>query len=113
SNQCHDNHRHSHSHSSHNHHNHCHYGVHHHHVPVDGNRTGLIIALVITAGIMVLEFVGGLLTNSLALLSDSGHMLSDSSSLLFSLIAFSLAAKDRKSTRLNSSHVKISYAVFC
>src|SRR5690625_6955362 len=29
------------------------------------------------------------------------------------LIAFSLAAKDRKSTRLNSSHVAISYAVFC
>src|SRR5690606_25856389 len=26
---------------------------------------------------------------------------------------FSYASKDRKSTRLNSSHVKISYAVFC
>src|SRR5690606_39772157 len=26
---------------------------------------------------------------------------------------FSLKNKDRKSTRLNSSHVKISYAVFC
>src|SRR5690606_41826796 len=28
-------------------------------------------------------------------------------------VAEVLAAKDRKSTRLNSSHVKISYAVFC
>jgi len=104
SNQCHDNHSHSHSHSSHNHHNHSHHGLHHHHGPVDGNRTGLIIALVITAGIMVLEFVGGLLTNSLALLSDSGHMLSDSSSLLFSLIAFSLAAKAATPKRTFGNH---------
>src|SRR5207253_11472642 len=29
------------------------------------------------------------------------------------LVTLSLAAKDRKSTRLNSSHVAISYAVFC
>src|SRR5690606_40241637 len=29
------------------------------------------------------------------------------------LAAFGLAQLDRKSTRLNSSHVKISYAVFC
>src|SRR5207302_2727893 len=28
-------------------------------------------------------------------------------------LALSRAAEDRKSTRLNSSHVKISYAVFC
>src|SRR5207302_10877710 len=27
--------------------------------------------------------------------------------------AFAISASDRKSTRLNSSHVKISYAVFC
>jgi len=42
---------------------------------------------------MLLEFVGGLLTNSLALLSDSGHMLSDAGSLLLSLIAVWFAAK--------------------
>ncbi|QBP43112.1 cation transporter [Paenisporosarcina antarctica] len=36
---------------------------------------------------MVLEFFGGLFTNSLALLSDSGHMLSDASSLALSLVA--------------------------
>src|SRR5690606_40948317 len=29
------------------------------------------------------------------------------------LIATTVKSKDRKSTRLNSSHVKISYAVFC
>src|SRR5690606_40290139 len=33
--------------------------------------------------------------------------------IIFSLLIFYSAATDRKSTRLNSSHVKISYAVFC
>ncbi len=47
----------------------------------------------ITSGIMLLEFVGGLITNSLALLSDSGHMLSDASSLLLSLVAVWFAAR--------------------
>jgi cation diffusion facilitator family transporter len=42
---------------------------------------------------MVLEFVGGLVTNSLALLSDSGHMLSDASALALSLVAFWFAAR--------------------
>lgn len=31
---------------------------------------------------MVFEFIGGILTNSLALLSDAGHMLNDANSLL-------------------------------
>ena len=57
------------------------------------NRKGLRLALFITAGIMVLEFVGGLLTNSLALISDAGHMLSDSGSLLLSLLALRFASK--------------------
>src|SRR2546430_7918682 len=33
--------------------------------------------------------------------------------LIASILAFSRRAKDRKSTRLNSSHSQISYAVFC
>lgn len=57
------------------------------------NKKGLIIALVITTGIMILEFVGGIFTNSLALLSDAGHMLSDASALGLSLFAFWFAAR--------------------
>src|SRR5688500_19546462 len=34
-------------------------------------------------------------------------------SAMFGLLALALAAVDRKSTRLNSSHLVISYAVFC
>jgi len=65
----------------------------HHDFNRENNKKGLIIALLITVGILLLEFFGGLITNSLALLSDSGHMLSDASSLALSLIAIWFAAK--------------------
>lgn len=58
-----------------------------------GNKKALILALGITAGIMLLEFFGGLFTNSLALLADSGHMLSDTVSLALSLSAIWFAGK--------------------
>jgi cobalt-zinc-cadmium efflux system protein len=75
-------------------HDHHHHGHHHHFEETrEGNKNGLIIALVITTGIMFLEFFGGLITNSLALLSDSGHMLSDASSLLLSLVAIWFASR--------------------
>ncbi|NQX59594.1 cation diffusion facilitator family transporter [Paenibacillus qinlingensis] len=78
-------HRHDHDHG----HGH-HHGHHHGH---SGNKQGLLIALGITASIMVLELVGGLWTNSLALLSDSGHMLSDAGALALSLLALWFTAK--------------------
>lgn len=94
---------HSHTHSHHNHgdhdhdhgdHNHGHgHGHSHGHSHAPNNKKGLTIALVITSGIMLLEFFGGIITNSLALLSDSGHMLSDAGALLLSLIAMWFAAK--------------------
>lgn len=71
-------------------HNHNHNHV---HDQREGNKKGLIIALSITTGIMILEFFGGLFTNSLALLSDSGHMLSDASSLALSLVAIWFASR--------------------
>ncbi|WP_239617774.1 cation diffusion facilitator family transporter [Cohnella mopanensis] len=86
-------HKHGHGHDhGHGHHHHG-LGHHHHDAGREGNKRGLTIALVITAVIMILEFVGGILTNSLALLSDSGHMLSDASSLALSLVAFWFATK--------------------
>ncbi|WP_394189469.1 cation diffusion facilitator family transporter [Paenisporosarcina quisquiliarum] len=65
----------------------------------EGNKKGLIIALTITTGIMVLEFFGGIITNSLALLSDSGHMLSDASSLALSLVAIRFASRPPSPTK--------------
>ena len=65
----------------------------------EGNKRGLIIALSITTIIMFLEFFGGLFTNSLALLSDSGHMLSDASSMALSLVAIWFASKPPSSNK--------------
>ena len=41
----------------------------------------LRIALVLTAGLLVVEVIGGLLSNSIALLADAGHMLTDVAAL--------------------------------
>jgi len=51
------------------------------------NRTALSIALSITALMMVVEFVGGFLSGSLALISDAGHMLTDTGVLALALFA--------------------------
>lgn len=47
----------------------------------------LVGALIITAGVMVLEIIVGLLSNSLALLADAGHMATDTAALGMSLFA--------------------------
>ncbi|WP_221568945.1 cation diffusion facilitator family transporter [Alkalihalobacillus sp. TS-13] len=65
----------------------------HHHHDHKGNKRGLIIALLITSGIIVLQFIGVLITNSMALLADSAHMLNDALSLVISLIAMIIATK--------------------
>ncbi|MFB5674019.1 cation diffusion facilitator family transporter [Paenibacillus terreus] len=89
----------THQHSAHAHHDHAHshghaHGHHDHaHAHMPNNKKGLAIALIITTGIMFLEFFGGLVTNSLALLSDSGHMLSDAGALALSLVAMFMSAK--------------------
>jgi cobalt-zinc-cadmium efflux system protein len=57
------------------------------------NRRALSIALAITATYTVAEVIGGLITGSLALLADAGHMLSDNFSLGLALFAFWLSAK--------------------
>ena len=58
---------------------------------VGKNRRDLAITLALTATYCVIEFAGGLLTNSLALLSDAGHMLGDVGALGISLFALRLA----------------------
>lgn len=57
------------------------------------NKKVLLISFLIITTYMVVEAIGGFLTNSLALLADAGHMLSDSISLAIALIAFKLGEK--------------------
>lgn len=44
-------------------------------------RRSLLIVLLMTGTFMVIEVVGGLLTESMALLADAGHMLTDVAAL--------------------------------
>jgi cobalt-zinc-cadmium efflux system protein len=53
----------------------------------------LAISLGLTATIMVAEAVGGWLSGSLALVSDAGHMLTDSGALFLALVAAWVAAR--------------------
>ncbi|WP_084783411.1 cation diffusion facilitator family transporter [Paenibacillus sp. FJAT-26967] len=103
-----------HDHQGHDHHGHDHghdHALGHHHGP--NNKKGLLIAFIITAGIMLLEFAGGIVTNSLALLSDAGHMFSDAASLLLSLIAMWFAARPASPKRTYGFHrVEILTALF-
>jgi cobalt-zinc-cadmium efflux system protein len=55
------------------------------------NQRRLLIALALAATYMVAEFIGGLLTGSLALLADAGHMLSDVFALAMSVAAIQIA----------------------
>ena len=57
------------------------------------NKKVLLVSFIIITAFMLVEAVGGYLTNSLALLSDAGHMLSDSVSLGIALLAFILGEK--------------------
>ena len=43
----------------------------------DKNARRLLLAFCVTAGFMVVEVAGGLISGSLALLADAGHMLTD------------------------------------
>lgn len=83
-------------HSPHDHHHHGHHHEHYHqHSHLPQNQKILVISFLLITIFMLVEFVGGYLTQSLALISDAGHMLSDSLSLGIALIAVILAQKVR------------------
>jgi cobalt-zinc-cadmium efflux system protein len=70
-------------------------GHHHHHHddPRQQNRRRLALTLALTVSYMVAEVVGGLLSGSLALLADAGHMLSDAAALALALFAMWIAQR--------------------
>lgn len=72
----------------------------HHHDHTQGaNKKALTISLILISSFMIVEVIGGVLTNSLALLSDAGHMLSDAVSLAVALAAFKMGEKAADSAR--------------
>jgi cobalt-zinc-cadmium efflux system protein len=64
-----------------------------HDVSPQADQGKLIVALALIVGLMVAEVVAGIVANSLALLSDAGHMLTDAAALGMSLVALRLAQR--------------------
>ncbi|MGN0051835.1 MAG: cation diffusion facilitator family transporter [Prevotella sp.] len=66
---------------------------HHHQIPKTGGKEGiLILSIVLNLLFVAVEAAVGLLENSLSLLSDAGHNLSDVFSLVMVLVALKLSA---------------------
>lgn len=80
-------------------HHHDHDHSHHHFHAHDGEAPRSIVrAIVITFIFMGIEAVGGFIANSLALISDAGHMLTDIGALLLSLFAIWMAKRPKTAT---------------
>jgi cobalt-zinc-cadmium efflux system protein len=72
-------------------------GRHHHHShlmpPPTGSPRRVAAALALILAFMVLEVTAGILADSLALVSDAGHMLTDAAALAVSLVALRMVAR--------------------
>lgn len=68
------------------------------------NETRVLWALVLTAGFMVVEVAGGLISGSLALLADAAHMLTDAAALALAWIAFRIARRPADPKRSYGYH---------
>jgi cobalt-zinc-cadmium efflux system protein len=66
---------------------------HHHGVSAAADRRWLVVALAVIAGFMAVEVVAGIVADSLALLSDAAHMLTDAAAVAIAIYAARLAAR--------------------
>jgi cobalt-zinc-cadmium efflux system protein len=66
---------------------------HTHGASADADRGKLTIALALILAFMAAEVVAGIVANSLALLSDAAHMLTDAAAIGFSIVAIGLAKR--------------------
>ncbi len=69
-----------------------------------GPTRALFLTLLLTAGFAVVEIVGGLFANSLAVLADAGHMIGDVSALGISMFAMWMASKPHTRRRTFGFH---------
>ena len=71
----------------------------HGHAARSASRRSLALALVLTLGYMIAEVFGGLISGSLALLADAGHMATDGAALTLALLAIWVAGRPASITR--------------
>lgn len=74
-------------------------GHEHGHASGSSSARALLLTLGLTATYTVAEVIGGVLTGSLALLADAGHMLSDTGSIAVALVAIWLARRPATAKR--------------
>ncbi len=77
-------------------HSHSHDHSHHH---GGSNKSALKWAFFLISTYMIVEVIGGIMTNSLALLSDAGHMLSDAAALGLSYVALTFGQRAASSKK--------------
>ena len=65
----------------------------HGHEGNESNQRRVMIALVLTGTFMLVEVVGGIISGSLALLADAGHMLTDTMALTLAAMAFQVSKR--------------------
>lgn len=65
----------------------------HRHATNESNQRRVMIALVLTGTFMLVEVVGGIISGSLALLADAGHMLTDTMALSLAAMAFHVSKR--------------------
>ena len=75
----------------------------HNHISVQADRP-LKLTLIIVVVVMIAEAVGGILSNSLALLGDAGHMLTDALAIGLSLVAIVIARRPATVTKTFGYH---------
>ncbi len=68
------------------------------------SRRNLTIALGLTVGYRVVELVGGFLANSLSLLADAGHMITDAGAIGLALLAMWIAGRPASIERTFGLH---------
>jgi cobalt-zinc-cadmium efflux system protein len=76
------------------------------------NRRRLGVAIGIVSLVLVVEVVGALLSGSVALFADAGHMLSDLTGLVVALVATVLAARPATDTRTFGNRRNEVFAAF-
>jgi cobalt-zinc-cadmium efflux system protein len=85
--------------------------AHHHTTTVTNVGKAFVISIILNTAFVVIEFIAGFYTNSLALLSDAGHNLSDVATLGLTLLAFHLTkrkANEKYTYGLNKSTILAS-----
>mgnify|MGYP003604439240 FL=1 len=72
---------------------------HSHAVVTEGNAKKLGIALALTTTFLIIEVIAGLITQSLALLSDAAHMFTDAAALAIALAAIQISKRPADNKR--------------